>query len=161
MGEQKAQMNDRFLRGRQIAYMTYEYCWMTGTHEDILDFSDLFSVVFRGDDVQGFDTRWGVVLLSTLEVPSDNIVVTLYRMSFRKPDPLKTVWALYEQDVEQKNAHPSYQRLKTMVQKFLDQKMRARNLDARNERTVTGTMSTSRNKGKSVSVDRKQGDCYH
>ena len=28
--EQKAQKEDRFLRGRQIAYLIYEYFWVTG-----------------------------------------------------------------------------------------------------------------------------------
>ena len=46
-----------------------------------------------------------------------------------------------------------------MVKKFLDQKVRARNFEARNDRPATGTPATSRSKGKSVSVTRKQGDC--
>ena len=47
---------------------------------------------------------------------------------------LKTVLALYEQDIEPKNTQPSYQRTeKTMVKKFLDQKVRAQNFEARNE----------------------------
>ena len=46
---------------------------------------------------------------------------------------------LYDQDILQKEVPPSYQRLKTTVKKFLDQKMRARNFEARNERTVRGT----------------------
>ena len=29
--EQKAQKQDRFLRGRQIAYFIYEYFWVTGS----------------------------------------------------------------------------------------------------------------------------------
>ena len=81
--EQKAQMDDRFFRGRQIAFMICEYFRVTSTHEAILDFSDLSSVIFRGDDVQGFDTRWDEVLLSTHEVPSDNILVTVDEMRLR------------------------------------------------------------------------------
>ena len=45
MEEQKAQKEDRFLRGRQIAY---EYFRVTGTHESIFDFSDLMGVTVRG-----------------------------------------------------------------------------------------------------------------
>ena len=37
--EQKAQMRDRFLRGRQVAYMIYEYFRVIGAHEAVLDFS--------------------------------------------------------------------------------------------------------------------------
>ena len=54
--------------------MIYEYFLVTGTHEAVLDFSDLFRMTLRGGDVQGFDTKWSEVLLSTHEVPSDNIL---------------------------------------------------------------------------------------
>ena len=48
MEDQKAQKEDWFLRGRQIAYMIYEYFRVTGTHESIFDFSDLMGVTVRG-----------------------------------------------------------------------------------------------------------------
>ena len=35
--EQEAQMQDRFLGGRQIAHMIYEYIRVTGAHEAVLD----------------------------------------------------------------------------------------------------------------------------
>ena len=35
---QKAQMEDRFLRGRQIAFMIYEYLRVAGDHEAVLDY---------------------------------------------------------------------------------------------------------------------------
>ena len=35
--EQKAQMEDRFLRGRQVAYTIYEYFRVTGAHKVVLD----------------------------------------------------------------------------------------------------------------------------
>ena len=41
------------------------------------------------------------------------------------------------------------------------QKMRDRDFEARHETIVTGTRAKSRSKGRSVSVERKQGDCYH
>ena len=44
--------------------MIYEHFRVTGTNESILDFSDLVSVTLRGDDVQGFDTKWDEALLS-------------------------------------------------------------------------------------------------
>ena len=119
--------------------MISEHFRVTGTHKAILDSTDLFSTTSRGDDVQGFDTRWSEVLLSTHEVLSDSILERLYQMRIRESDQLQTALALYDQDINQKNMTPSYQRLKTMTKKFLDQKMRARNFEARNERTVTGT----------------------
>ena len=35
--EQKAQKEDRFLRGRQIAFMIYDYFRVTGAHDTVLD----------------------------------------------------------------------------------------------------------------------------
>ena len=114
--------------------MIHEYFLVTGTHEPNLHFSDLMSVTKRGDHFEGFDTRWDEVLLSTHEVPSGSILESLYKMRIRESDPLKTLLAIFEQDIEQKsNMPPSYQRLKIMVTKFLDQKMRARNFEARDE----------------------------
>ena len=41
--EQKAQKQDRFLRGRQIAYLIYEYFRVTGTHDSVENYADLFN----------------------------------------------------------------------------------------------------------------------
>ena len=45
--EQKAQMEDRFLRGRQIAFMIYEHFRATGACELVLDLSDLFPITIH------------------------------------------------------------------------------------------------------------------
>ena len=42
--EPKAQKVDRFLRGRQIAFMIYDYFRVIGAHNTVLDYADLFSV---------------------------------------------------------------------------------------------------------------------
>ena len=41
--EQRAQKYDRFLRGRQIAYMIYEHFRATEAHEAVQGLSDLFN----------------------------------------------------------------------------------------------------------------------
>ena len=55
--EQKAQTEDLFLRGRQIAFMIYDHIRVTGAHDTILDHADLFSVTLHDDNVQEFDAR--------------------------------------------------------------------------------------------------------
>ena len=55
--EQKAQKEDRLHRGKQIAYMIYDYFRCTGARDTVLDYADLFSFGLRNDDVQDFDTR--------------------------------------------------------------------------------------------------------
>ena len=99
--EQNAQKQDRFLRGRQIAHMIYESVRITGAHEAALALSDLFSVSFQGDDIQDFDTRWDQALLSTSKVPKDNVLEVLYKMRIRESDQLRTVLAMYEQEINQ------------------------------------------------------------
>ena len=43
--EQKAQKEDRFLRGRQIAYLIYDHFRVTGTHDSVENDTDLFTIV--------------------------------------------------------------------------------------------------------------------
>ena len=51
--EQKAQKEDRFLRGRQIACLIYEYFRVTGAHDSVENYADLFTISLRNDDIQG------------------------------------------------------------------------------------------------------------
>ena len=50
--EQKVQKKDRFLRGRQIAYLIYEYFRVTGANDSFENYADLFTIVLRNDDIQ-------------------------------------------------------------------------------------------------------------
>ena len=75
--EQKAPKEDRFLRGRQIAFMIYDCFRVTGAHDTVLDYDDLFSVTLHDDNIQEFDTRWDEVLLSMSKMPSDDILESL------------------------------------------------------------------------------------
>ena len=43
--EQKAQKEDRFLRGRQIAYLIYDYFRFTGANDSFENYADLFTIV--------------------------------------------------------------------------------------------------------------------
>ena len=54
----KAQKQDRFLRGRQIAYLIYEYFQVTGSHDSVENYTDLFTIALRNDDIQEFDSNW-------------------------------------------------------------------------------------------------------
>ena len=72
--EQNAQKEDRFLRGRQIACMIYDYFRVTGAHDTPLDYADLFSVTVRDGNEQEFDTRWDEVSLFMSQIPSDDVL---------------------------------------------------------------------------------------
>ena len=56
--EMKAHKEDRFLQGRQIAYLIYEYFRVTGANDSVDRYADLFTVVLRNDDIQEFDSEW-------------------------------------------------------------------------------------------------------
>ena len=73
----KAQKEDRFLRGRQIAFMICDYYRATGAHDTVLDYADLFSVTLHEDNIQELDTRWDEVLLSMTKIPPDEILESL------------------------------------------------------------------------------------
>ena len=44
--------------------MIHDYFRVTGAHDTVLDYADLFSSTHRNDIVQEFDTRWDENLLS-------------------------------------------------------------------------------------------------
>ena len=52
--EHKAQKEDRFLGGGQIAFMIYDYFRVTGAHDTVLDYADLFSVSLHNDNIQEY-----------------------------------------------------------------------------------------------------------
>ena len=110
MEEQKAQQEDRFLRGRPIAYLIYDYFLVTGVNESVLDYAALFTVALRNDEIQEFDTRWDEILLSMTKFPPDNILESLCKLRIRESDQLNTVLELYDMEIHQKKAKLDYQR---------------------------------------------------
>ena len=72
--EQKAQKQDRFLRGRQIAYLIYEYFRVTGANDSVENYADLFTISLRNDDIQEFDSNWDGILLSMTKIHPDDIL---------------------------------------------------------------------------------------
>ena len=43
--------------------MICDYFRVTGAHDTVLDFADLFSVTLRNDNVEEFDTRWDEIFI--------------------------------------------------------------------------------------------------
>ena len=71
--EQRAQKQNRFLRGRQIAYMIYHHLQATGAYDAAQGLSGLFNICLQNDDVQDFDTRWDQILRGTTELLHENV----------------------------------------------------------------------------------------
>ena len=68
-----------FLLVRQIAYLIYEQFWVTGTHDSVENYTDLFTFVFRNDVFQEFDSEWDGILLSMTKIQNDDILEGLYK----------------------------------------------------------------------------------
>ena len=77
--EQKALKQDRFLRGRQIAYLIYEYFRVTGANDSVENYADLITIGLRNDDIQESDSKWDGILLSMTKIPPDDILEGLYK----------------------------------------------------------------------------------
>ena len=119
---------------------------------------DLFSITLRNDNDQEFDARWDEILLSMTKIPTDDVQESLYKLRIRESDQPKTVFVLYDMETHQKISMPNYQKLKTMVKRSTDQKLRLRNFDARNESIETGAVITSL-RGLS-GIESGKGVCY-
>ena len=128
--EKKAQNEDRFLRGRQIADLIYEYFQVTGANDSVENHADLFTVALRNDNVQDFDSKWDGNLLSKTQIPSDDILEGLYKLRIRECEKLKTVLELFNMEIHQKKLGPDYHRLETIVKRSIEQDIRNKNFGA-------------------------------
>ena len=156
--EQKAQKQDRFFRGRQIAYLIYDYFRVTGIHDSAENYADLFTISLRNDDTQEFGSKWDGILLSMTQIPSDDILEGLYKLRIRESEKLKTVLELYDLETHQKKLGPDYHRLKTMVKRSIEQDIRNNNFGSRIGNFEKNAMV--KNQGTKQRVQRIIGDCW-
>ena len=113
--EQKAQKEDRFFRGRQIAHMIHDNLRVTGAHGTVLNYADLFTIALRNDDVQEFNARWEEILVSMSKFLTGGVLESLCKLGILESDQVKTVLELCVFEIHQKMSEPTYQMLKTMV----------------------------------------------
>ena len=156
--EQKAQKQDRFLRGRQIAYLIYEYFRVTEANDSVENYADLFTIALRSDDIQEFDSKWDGILLSMTKIPPDDILEGLYKLRIRESEKLKTVLELYDLEIHQKKLGPDYHRLKTMVKRSIEQEIRNKNFGARDGNYERNALV--KNQGTKQRGQRILGDCW-
>ena len=156
--EQKAKKENRFLRGRQIAHLIFEYFRVTGPNDSVENYADLFTIALRNDDIQEFDSKWDGILLSMTKIPPDDILEGLYKLRIRESEKLKTVLELYDLEIRQKKLGPDYHRLKTMVKRSIEQDLRNRNFGARSgnyERNAVVKNQATKQRGQRI-----LGDCW-
>ena len=153
----KPKKEDRFLRGRQIAYLIYENFRVTGANDSVENYADLFTIVFRNDDIQEFDSTWDGILLLMTKFRSDDILEGLYELRIRESEKLKTVVELYNMEI-QKKAWPDYHRLKAMEKRSIEQNLRTKNFEARNGNSERNAVV--KNQGTKQRGQRILGDCW-
>ena len=113
--------------------MVYEQFRVTGTDSSVENYTDLFTIALRNDDIQEFDSKWDGILLSMTKIPPDDILEGLYKLRIRESDKLKTVLELYDLETHQKKLGPDYHRLKAMVKRVSSRKFEIRTLEPETE----------------------------
>ena len=156
--EQKAQKQDRFLRGRQIAYLIYGHFWVTGTNDSVENYTDLFTIVLRNDDIQEFDSKWDGLLLSMTKIPPDEILEELYKLRIRESEKLKTVLELCGLEARQKKLGPDYRGLVALVWRCVGRGVRNKNFGSRNGKFEKNAVV--KNQGTKQRVQSIIGDCW-
>ena len=78
-----------------------------------------------------------------IKIPLDGVLESLYKLRVRESDQPRTVLELYDMEIHQKISMPNCQKLKTMVKRSIDQKLRLRKFDARHEKIETGAVVRS------------------
>ena len=68
--------------------------FVTGAHDSVENYADLFTVALRNDNIQEFDTQWDE-MLSVTQIPSDDILENLYKLRIREFEKLRTVLEMY------------------------------------------------------------------
>ena len=92
------------------------------------------------------------------QIPSNNILESLYKFIIRESEKLKTVVALYNVEFHQKKLGPDYHRLKTMVKRSIEQEIRNKNFEARSGNFEKNAVV--KNQGTKQRVQRILGDCW-
>ena len=133
--EQKAQKDDRFLRGRQIAYMIYYYFRVTGAHDPVLDYDNLLSSLCSQRQCWRlrYEMGWNSIAYDQDPIwwcPGKSVQIqNTWVWSTQK------CAGIVRHGNSSGDTMPNNQKSKTMVTRSADQKLRLRNFDAVREQT--------------------------
>ena len=144
-----AEQSAKFYRLRQVRLGMF---W----HDSVENYTDLFTIVLRNDDIQEFDSKWDGILLSMTKIPHDDILKGLYKLRIRESEKLKTGLELYDLEIHQKKLGPDYHKLKAMVKRSIEQEIRNKNFGARSGNFEKNAVV---NQGTKQRVQRILGDC--
>ena len=114
-----------------LSHCDHDHFRVTGTHDSVENYTDLFTIALRNDDIQEFDSKWDGILLSMTKIPHDDILEGLYELRIRESEKLRTVLEMYDLEIHQKKIGLDNHRLKTMEKISIEQYLRNRNLGAK------------------------------
>ena len=143
--EQRAQKDNRFLRGRQIPFLFYEYFRPTGSCDEVQGLSRLCSIKLENDHTQDFDLRWEQALFQTSDPPSDKVFEGLYVCKL--------------QDSSQAQTNRDYHTLRMCVKLHIEQAQRSKNFRTQSE--ITERAAVTEGKVQKSFTKRKTGECFH
>ena len=138
--------------------MIYDYFRVTGVNDSVENYADQFTIGLRNDDIQEFDSKLDGILLSMTKIPPDDILEGLYKLRIRQSGKLKTVLELYDLEIHQKKIGPDYHRLKTMVQRSIEQDIRNKNFW--DQKWKYERNAVVKNQGTKQRVQKILGDCW-
>ena len=139
--EQRAQKDNRFLRGRQIAYLIFEYFRPTGSY----------------DDIRNLIYVWEQALLLTSDPPSDN-VLGLYVSKLQDSSQVQTNMGLYNQEILRGGGKRNYHRLRMCVKLHIEQAQRSKTCRIQIE--ITERVAVTKGKGQNSFTKRMTGECF-
>jgi hypothetical protein len=79
----------------------------------VLEFQDLLSVELKGENIRAYVTDWEMCLagMKDCQVPAPPVMESLFKRQLEKSEALRETLALYNLDITQKGASPSYDTL--------------------------------------------------
>ena len=156
--EQRAQKDNRFLRGRQIALLICEYFRPTGSCDEIQGLSGMFSITLENDDIQDFDLRWEKALLLTSDPPSDKVLEGLYVSKLQDSSQSQTIMALFNQEILRGGGQRDQHRLRMCVKLHIEQDQRCKHFRIQSE--ITKRVAVTEGKGQNSFTKRTTGECF-
>ena len=146
-----------FAAGRLPAWSTNN-SRVTGIHDSVENYTDLFTISLRNDDIQEFDSELDGILLSKTKIPHDDILEGLYKLRMQESNKLKTILEVYDLETHQKKLGPDYQDWKLWWREVSSKKFETRIFGATSGNYERNAVV--KNQGTKQRVQRILEDCW-
>ena len=110
----------QMITGREIVWRIYDYNKISSQAHVVREFQDFINLELRGDNLSNFVTAWDKCLLTMTNLPTPDIMESTFRTQVVKSDKLKEVMKMYNWEINQKGAKPSYESLRRMVNTYIE-----------------------------------------